>query len=270
MRRQIGLIAGSGQFPIIFSKAARAKGYNVIAAAYQKEADPALGKHVDLIEWFHLGQVKRLIKFFKSNGVNEAVMMGGIYKSRLFTEIKPDLKAIAILAGLPTSHDDGILRAFATTLEKEGIMIRESTFLLPELLAPKGCWTKRKPSRAQKKDMGIGWQIAKEIGRLDIGQCVVVGDGSILAVEAVEGTDNAIRRGASLGKNAVVVKVCKPNQDIRFDIPAIGQKTIQVMAEAGAAALLIEAGKAIVFDQKKMIALADEQGISITAWDKMS
>jgi hypothetical protein len=118
--------------------------------------------------------------------------------------------------------------------------------------------------------MGIGWQIAKEIGRLDIGQCVVVGDGSILAVEAVEGTDNAIRRGASLGKNAVVVKVCKPNQDIRFDIPAIGQKTIQVMAEAGAAALLIEAGKAIVFDQKKMIALADEQGISITAWDKMS
>ncbi len=269
MRKRIGLIAGSGQFPLIFSKAAIAKGFDVIAAAYHKEADPALGKHVELIEWFHLGQVKRLIKFFKSNGVEEAVMMGGICKTRMFTDIKPDLKAIAIMAGLRSSHDDGILRAFAGALEKEGIKIRESTFLLPELLAPGGCWTKRKPNRAEKEDMVLGWKIAKEIGRLDIGQCVVVGGGSILAVEAIEGTDSAIRRGASLGKNSVVVKVCKPNQDVRFDIPATGEKTIRVMAEAGAGALLIEAKKAVVFDRKKMISFADEKGISIVAWDKL-
>ncbi len=265
MRQRIGLIAGSGQFPIIFSEKARLKGYDIYAAAYIKEADPDIKNHVDIIEWLHLGQLNKLIRFFKVHGITEAVMMGGIQKTRIFKDIKPDFKAISMMIGMKHSHDDAVLRKFANVLEKEGIRILESTFLLPELLAPEGCWTRKKPSRSQREDMVLGWRIAKEIGRLDIGQCVVVGGGSVLAVEAIDGTDSTIRRGASLGKDAVVVKVCKPNQDFRFDIPATGAQTIEVMIESGAGALLLEAGKAVVFDREKMISLADEKGITIVA-----
>lgn len=265
MKQRIGLIAGSGQFPIIFSDKARLSGYDVYAAAYLKEADPKIKDHVDVIEWMHLGQVNKLIKFFKTHGISQAVMMGGIKKTRIFKDIKPDFKAIAMMIGMKHSHDDAVLRRFAEVLEKEGIRILESTFLVPELLAPEGCWTRKKPTRAQREDMAMGWLIAKEIGRLDIGQCVVVGGGSVLAVEAIDGTDSTIRRGSSLGKDAVVVKVCKPNQDFRFDIPATGAQTIQVMVEAGAGALLLEAGKAVVFDREKMISLADQNGITIVA-----
>jgi DUF1009 family protein len=265
MRQRIGLIAGSGRFPIIFSEKARLNGYDVYAAAYVKEADPKIKDHVDVVEWMHLGQVNKLIRFFKTHEIHQAVMMGGIQKTRIFKDIKPDFKAISMMIGMKHSHDDSVLRAFANVLEKEGIKILESTFLVPELLAPEGCWTKIKPTRSQREDMVLGWKIAKEIGRLDIGQCVVVGGGSVLAVEAIDGTDATIRRGASLGKDAVVVKVCKPNQDFRFDIPAIGAQTIEVMAEAGAGALLLEAGKAVVFDREKMISLADEKKIAIVA-----
>jgi DUF1009 family protein len=265
MRQRIGLIAGSGQFPIIFSEKARLNGYDVYAAAYVKEADPKIKDHVDVVEWMHLGQVNKLIRFFKTHEIHQAVMMGGIQKTRIFKDIKPDFKAISMMIGMKHSHDDSVLRAFANVLEKEGIKILESTFLVPELLAPEGCWTKIKPTRSQREDMVLGWKIAKEIGRLDIGQCVVVGGGSVLAVEAIDGTDATIRRGASLGKDAVVVKVCKPNQDFRFDIPATGAQTIEVMAEAGAGALLLEAGKAVVFDREKMISLADEKKIAIVA-----
>jgi UDP-2,3-diacylglucosamine hydrolase len=265
MRQRIGLIAGSGQFPLIFSEKARLNGYDIYAAAFVKEADPKIKDYVDVIEWMHLGQVNKLIRFFKINKVNQAVMMGGIQKTRIFKDIKPDFKAISMMIGMRHSHDDGVLRAFAGVLEQEGIKILESTFLVPELLAPEGCWTKKKPSRYQREDMALGWQIAKAIGRLDIGQCVVVGGGSVLAVEAIDGTDSTIRRGASLGKDAVVVKVCKPNQDFRFDIPAIGAQTIETMIKAGAGALLLEAGKAVVFDREKMIELADQHGIIIVA-----
>ena len=158
------------------------------------------------------------------------------------------------------------MREFVRILEEEGIEIKSSTFLVPELLAPPGCWTKRKPSQAEKKDLDIGWKLAKEIGRLDIGQCVVVGGGSVLAVEAIDGTDATIKRGGKLGKgSAVVVKVCKPHQDTRFDIPAVGAGTINTMHEAGAKVLGMEAGKAVVFDRKDMIDLANEFGIVIVA-----
>lgn len=265
---RIGLIAGSGQFPIIFSKAAKSKGFAVYAAAYLNEADPALKDCVEAIEWIHLGQIKRLIKFFNKNGVSEAVMMGAIRKTRMFLDVRPDMKAISIIAGMKNTHDDGLLRAFAAALEKDGIRIRPSTFLLPELLAQKGIWTKQKPTKSEKADIDFGWNIAKEIGRLDIGQCVVVGGRSVLAVEAIDGTDATIKRGGKLGKgNAVVVKVCKPNQDIRFDVPAIGLQTIKTMHEAGVSALAVEAGKAVVFDRQEMINLANKYGISIVVMD---
>ncbi len=266
---KIGIIAGSGQFPIIFSKAAKAKGYSVYAAAYIKEADPALKELVDGIEWLHLGQIKRLIKFFKKNSVREAVIIGAIRKTRMFTDVRPDTKAISIIARMKHTHDDGILSAFAAAIENEGIKICPSTFLLPELIAEAGVWTRRKPSRTEKKDIEIGWNIAKEIGRFDIGQCVVVAGGSVLAVEAVDGTDATIKRGAGLGKgDAVVVKVCKPEQDTRFDVPAIGVQTIETMHAAGAKTLVVEAGKAIVFDKQKMIELADQYRMSIIAMEK--
>lgn len=263
---RIGLIAGSGQFPIIFAKAAKSKGLAVYAAAYMNEADPVLKDHVDVIEWLNIGQVKRLINFFKHNNISEAVMLGAIKKTRMFSDIRPDMKAISIVAGMKSTHDNGILSSFARVLEKEGIKIQPSTFLLPDLLAQEGCWTKRRPCKSEKADIKLGWNLAKEIGRLDIGQCVVVGGGSILAVEAIDGTDATILRGGKLGKgNAVVVKVCKPNQDIRFDIPAVGVQTIKTMCQVEAKAIAIETGKAVVFDRQEMIDLANKHGISIVA-----
>lgn len=266
---RIGLIAGSGQFPILFSKAARNQGFEIYAAAYLNEVDPVLEAYVDGIEWLHLGQVKRLIRFFQKNDVHKAVMLGAIKKTRMFTDVKPDLKAIMLIASMRDTHDDAILREFAGLLEKEGITVEPSTSLIPELLAPVGCWTRKKPSRSEKADIDLGWGIAKEIGRLDIGQCVIVGGGSVLAVEAIDGTDATILRGGKLGKkNAVVVKVCKPDQDTRFDIPAVGAQTIMVMKEANAGALAIEAGRAVVFDRMDMINLADQYGIAIVAMNK--
>jgi DUF1009 family protein len=198
--------------------------------------------------------------------VSEAVLIGAITKTRLFTDIRPDTKALGLLARMRNTSDDGMLRAFADLLESEGITIRESTFLLPELLAKEGCLTKRKPSKTEKADMDVGWKIAKEIGRLDIGQCVVVAKGSILAVEAIDGSDATILRGGKLGKgNAVVVKICKPDQDFRFDIPAVGAQTIRTMHEADAKVLAVEAGKTVIFDQDEMIELANQFGISIVA-----
>ena len=218
----------------------------------------------------HLGQVKRLIRFFKDNQVDEAVMMGAIKKTRMFTDVRPDTKALALIAGMRHTHDDGILRAFAGLLEKEGIAIRPSTMLLPDILARPGCWTRRKPSAAEMDDVALGWRLAKEIGRLDIGQCIVVAGGSVLAVEAIDGTDATIERGGRLGQGkAVVVKVCKPNQDERFDIPAVGTDTIEIMHHADAKVLAVEAGKAVVFDREEMIGLADRYGISITAVDSL-
>jgi DUF1009 family protein len=267
--RRVGLIAGSGQFPLLFSKKARAKGYQVYAVAHIRETDADLENLVDGIEWLHLGQVGKLIRFFKKNDVYRAVMMGAIQKTRIFRDIRPDLKTLSLIGSLKNSHDDRVLRACADLLQKEGIEILASTFLLPEILAPEGCWTKRKPNRYENQHIEFGWQIAKKIGRLDIGQCIVVGNGSVLAVEAIEGTDETIQRGGKLGRmgngDVVVIKVCKPNQDLRFDIPAVGVQTIETMSEAGVSVLIVEAGKTVVFDRQEMIHLADQNGIAIVA-----
>jgi len=268
--KKIGLIAGSGQFPLIFSKAAKREGYALYVVAHLKEADPAIEQEAAAIEWVHLGQIKRLIRFFKDNGVTEAVMLGAIKKTRMFRDVRPDTKALALIAGMRHTHDDGLLRAFAGALEKEGIAIKPSTMLLPEILAQPGCWTRRKPSDEEMTDVTLGLRIAREIGKLDIGQCVVVGGGSVLAVEAIDGTDATIERGGRLGHGkAVVVKVCKPTQDIRFDVPAIGVKTIETMHRAKAGVLVVEAGKAVVFDREEMIDLANRYKMAIMAVDPL-
>jgi DUF1009 family protein len=262
---KIGLIAGSGQFPLLFARRATQKGMHLYTAAYVNEADPSLADLSRGIEWLHLGQVKRLIRFFKKNGVRRAVMLGAVRKTRLFTDVKPDMKAIAIIAGMRHTHDDAVMRAFADALTKAGIAIEPSTFLLPDLLAAQGIWTLRKPTRSEKKDIALGFSIAREIGRMDIGQSVVVGGGSVLAVEAIDGTDATIERGGRLGRGeAVLVKVCKPNQDFRFDVPSVGTKTIETMQTYNVRALAIEANRTVVFDREEMIRLANAGGIAIT------
>lgn len=263
---KIGLIAGAGEFPFLFAEEAGKQGYEIYAAAYVNEADRALSDKVHCLEWFHLGQVSRLLKYFKKNGVREAVMLGSVEKTRIFTDIKPDFRALSFIARMGRTHDDRILKSFADLLENEGVRIRPSTFLLPEIVNRKGIWTKRKPSKAETGDIKVGWPIAKEIGRFDIGQCVVVGNGSVLAVEAVDGTDATIRRGAGLSRgNAVVIKVAKPDQDLRFDMPCSGCGTIETMHRFGATALALEAEKTISFDRERMIATADQYGIAIVS-----
>ncbi|SMC49261.1 hypothetical protein SAMN02746065_10311 [Desulfocicer vacuolatum DSM 3385] len=251
---------------MLFARRAKEKGIAVHAAAYINEASLSLEEHVDSIQWLHLGQVTKLLKFFQRRGVTRAVMLGTVKKTRIFTDIKPDLKALAFIATMGHTHDDGIMRAFADLLGKEGITICPSTMLLPDLISPKGCWTRKKPGRAAKKDIETGWHIAGEIGRLDIGQCVVVSNGTVLAVEAADGTDATIGRGGSLSRGgAVVVKRCKPGQDLRFDLPSSGVRTILAMVKSGVDVLVLEAGKSLSFDRREMIDLADEKGISIVA-----
>jgi len=266
MGEKIGLIAGNGQFPLIFAQAAIKEGHQVMAIAHKGETKPELERYVKEIQWIRVGQLGKLIKFFQKAGVKKVVLAGGIKKRRLFTEIFPDFKAISLLSRLKNKHDDVVLRAIAEELEKEGLKIYPSTLYAPSLLAPEGCLTKRVPTKEEKREIEFGWKIARDIGRLDIGQCVVVKRQIVVAVEAVEGTDETIRRGGKLAKEgAVVIKISKPQQDLRFDVPAVGVDTINTMQEVKASVLAIEAGKTLMFDREKMLDAADKAGISVVS-----
>jgi DUF1009 family protein len=262
----LGIIAGSGKFPLLVARAARNAGLRVVAIAHEGETDPALEYETDSIVWIRLGQLGRLIRGLKTHGVRTAVMAGAIEKRRMFGNILPDLKGLGLMSRLAIFHDDDILRAVARELDREGIEVVSSTTHVPELVAPPGILTMKRPSKAEKEDMVFGWRIAKELGGLDIGQCVVVRQKTVLAVEAIEGTDRTILRGGRLAREkAIVVKVSKPNQDLRFDVPSIGVGTIRSMAKAKASAIAVEAGKTLLFDRDEMISLADKEGISIVS-----
>lgn len=266
MTRKIGIISGSGRFPLIFSEAARREGFEVIAIAHKGETRPELAETVDKIFWLKLGQLGKIIDIFKQEGVRDVVMAGGIDKKNIYRKVWPDLKAISVWSRLKNRLDDGILRALAGVLEEEGIMVRESTLFLRSLLAPKGVLTRRKPTVEEMKDVEFGWKVAKEIGGLDIGQCIVVKDLVVLAVEAIEGTDETIRRGGQLAnKGAVVVKVLKPRQDPRFDLPAVGLQTIRTMQEVKASCLAVESDKVLIFEKEEMLREADRHRIAIVA-----
>jgi UDP-2,3-diacylglucosamine hydrolase len=260
----IGLIAGNGRFPIIFAENARKLGYSVSAVAHVGETAPELEQSVDRIHWIRIGQFNKLIRALKDDGIHQAVMLGGIKKTHMFSDVRPDLRAIALFSRLKVWKDDGILRAIAQEIESEGIKIRESTFGLSDILVPVGELSKRRPTKKELEDIRFGWDMAKEIGLLDIGQCVVVKDRVIVAIEAVEGTDEAIRRGGKLArKGAVVVKRSKPQQDFRFDLPAVGPKTIEVMQEVKASVLAVEAEKTIFLDREDLLAQANRAGIAV-------
>lgn len=268
-KEKIGIIAGGGQFPFMVADSARNQGFSVIAVAFEGEADPTLTDSVDKIVWIKLGQLGKLIKAFKNNNIKKALMAGTITKRKMFDKVRPDLRGLTFISKFAVFHDDNILRALADELAAEDIEIISSTSCLPEIIARKGCLTKRKPRKEEKTDIRIGWNIAKELGRLDIGQCVVIKRKTVLALEAIDGTNETILRGGKIaGKDAVVVKVSKPNQDMRFDVPSIGLETIKVMSRVHASTLAIEAGKTLIFDQTDMIELANKSGISVIAYEK--
>ena len=261
---RIGLIAGNGRFPIIFADNARKLGYHVSAVAHEGETEPELADHVDRIHWIKIGQLNKLIKAFKEDKVHQAVMLGGIKKTHVFTTVRPDFRTLAMATRLALWKDDDILREFAKELEQEGIAICESTFGLEGILVEPGTLTARAPTEKEWEDIRYGWEVAREIGRLDIGQCVVIKDRVVVAVEAVEGTDGAIKRGGDLAKEgAVVVKRSKPQQDLRFDLPAVGPRTIEVMASVKASVLAIEAGRTVLLDREIMLEKARSARIAI-------
>ena len=260
----IGLIAGGGQFPLLFAEAARARGRRVVAVAHVNETLPELEQQADVTCWVKLGQLGRIIKYFRQEGVNETVFAGTITKTRIFHDVLPDFKGLTLWNKIDIRLDDAILRAVAQTLEEEGIRVIASTCYLDHLFFPQGLLSRKKPSAAQMEDIRVGWSIARAVGRLDIGQCVVVRDRSVLAVEAIEGTDAAIRRGGELaGSGAVVVKLKKPDQDFRFDLPATGEKTIATLAAVKGAVLAVEAGQSLLFDRTAMVRAADRAGIVV-------
>lgn len=260
----IGIIAGGGQFPLLFAKAARKQGYKVFAAAHKGETDDSLAGLVDSLQWVKLGQLGRIIKFFNTNGVHKTVFTGSITKVNIFRDVRPDLKGLGLWNKIDVKQDDAILRAVAQRLEEDGIQVVAATDYVPELLFPQGILTRKKPSKNQVNDIVFGWKIARAVGSLDIGQCVVVRNQTVLAVEAIEGTDATILRGGALGKEkTVVVKLKKPKQDLRFDLPAVGRQTIRSMREAKASVLAVEAGYALFFDRESVVRDADEAGIVI-------
>ncbi|WP_310600852.1 UDP-2,3-diacylglucosamine diphosphatase LpxI domain-containing protein [Desulfobulbus sp.] len=260
----IGLIAGGGQFPLLFAEAARARGRKVVAIAHVNETAAQLEELADVTVWVKLGQLGKIISFFHREKVREAVFAGTITKTRIFHDILPDFKGLTLWGKIDRRQDDAILRAVAASLEEEGIRVLASTCYLDHLFFPQGVLTRRKPSAEQMDDIRFGWAVAREVGRLDIGQCVVVRGRSVLAVEAIEGTDATIRRGGTLaGSGAVVVKLKKPNQDFRFDLPATGVTTIETLAEVKGAVLAVEAGQSLMFDRAAMVAAADRAGLVV-------
>lgn len=261
---RIGVIAGGGQFPKLFMDAAQRAGREPVVIGFKGETSEEVVAAVDLSSWVKLGQLGKVIRFFKKNQVSEAVFLGTITKTRIFRDVFFDVKGLSLWKKIDKRNDDAILRAVAEVLEENGIKIVPSTTYLSELLFPSGVLSKNQPSKEQQRDIAFGWKVAKEIGRLDIGQCVVVKDRTVLAVEAIEGTDATILRGGEYGKEgAVVVKIHKPGQDFRFDLPATGVNTIATLHKVKGAVLAVEAGKSLLFDADHMLSEANRHGIVV-------
>ena len=262
--RRIGLIAGGGRLPHLFASAARERGLSVVAVAHSGETDPSLEREVDAITWVRVGQLARMARALRKADVDRAVMIGGIRRARAFRDARPDLAAVRVAFGLRSLRDDALLRAVAGYFEERGISIVPQTELFSHLLARPGHLAGPALSASQQKDVALGLEVAQALGRADIGQTVVVKDSRVMAVEAAEGTDEAIRRGARIGgAGVVVVKLCKPGQDERFDLPAVGRTTLEVMSECGARVLAVEAGKTLLIDAADLLAQAERARISV-------
>ncbi len=286
---KLGLIAGNGKFPFLVLDAARAQGYDVVVAAIKEEAFPEIGSHsAASVHWLSLGELSKLIDTFKAAGVTRAVMAGQVKHKQIFSAIKPDWRLAKLLLSLGTRNTDSLLGAVARVLADEGIMLENSTALLEPLLAKTGVLTKRAPSTAERKNIEYGRAVGRRLAEYDIGQTVVIAEAACVAVEAMEGTDATIERagalmrtletdsGSELGSESVggastlsraltVVKVAKPGQDMRFDVPVIGVKTIETMVRAGASCLAVDAGRCLLLDGEAIIRAADAAGIAVCA-----
>jgi hypothetical protein len=281
----LGLIAGNGRFPFLVLEAARAQGLRVVVAAIREETDPEMDERARAdagvaVHWMSLGELSKLIETFQREGVTRAVMAGQVKHKQIFSAIRPDWRLAKLLLNLRTRNTDMLLGAVAKVLEDEGIVLESSTGFLEPLLAPAGVLTARLPDEAERADMEYGLRVARGIAGFDLGQTVVVAAGACVAVEAMEGTDATILRAGEifrtldgdestsaaapvLTRRLTVVKVAKPNQDMRFDVPVVGVPTIAAMRAAGATCLCVEAGRTLVFDREAMVAAADAAGIAI-------
>src|SRR5215471_7487569 len=279
--QKLGLIAGNGTFPLLLLDAARAQGAQVIVAAIKEETSPLIEKRgAAAVYWMSLGELGKLIDTFKKEGVQTAVMAGQVKHKQIFSGIRPDWRLAKILFSLSTRNTDSLIGAVAKVLEDEGIHLISSTSFLDPLLAKAGVLTRRQPTEAEQKNIEYGRQVARHLAKYDVGQTVVIGESACVAVEAMEGTDATILRAgeimkslaqeqpsgdAVLSRALTVVKVAKPEQDMRFDVPVIGVKTIEIMKQAGATCLAIDAGKCLLLDGDAIIHAADEAGIAIVA-----
>jgi len=264
MHPPLGLIAGNNAYPLLLAREARAAGVErIVAVAFTGETEPGLAELVDEIEWMRVGQLGRMIGFLKGKGVREAVMAGQIHPGNLFN-LRPDLKALMLLGKLRARNAESIFGAIADELASAGITLLEATTHMEKYLAGPGVIAGPRLSRREEEDIRFGFEIAKQVSALDIGQTVIVKGGTVLAVEAFEGTNDAIKRGGALGrKDAVMVKVSKPRQDLRFDVPVIGLQTLQAAGEARVRVLAVEAGRTLLLDRDAMKDEAQRRGITI-------
>ena len=262
----IGLIAGQGDFPVLFAGAAASLGKKVVAFGIKGYTDPSLENHVVRAHYVELGELEKLIGLLKENGIRQVMLAVGVPKKEIYNpSFQIDSTAKNFLGGTKNKGDDHLLRAFQVFLKLRcGVSVVDSRKFLKNAMAPKGVLTARKPSAEEWEDLRFGWRIAKGIGKMDIGQTVVVKRGVVLAVEAIEGTDNAVRRGSELSQGgAVVVKVCKPRQNLRFDLPCVGRNTLETLKSVSSRVLGIEAGKTIMIFREKLIEEADRNELTI-------
>jgi UDP-2,3-diacylglucosamine hydrolase len=262
---KFAIIAGNGRFPFLVLDAARDRGIDPLVVAIKEEAFPALGEHANEIEWLSLGEVARLLELLTARGVNRIVLAGQVKHVQLFSSIKPDGVVEQTLNGMDRKNTDALIGVFVSMLEARGIHVVDSTLFLKPLLAAEGKMTVRAPDADELADIDYGREIAKKIAGLDIGQTIVVADRACVAVEAMEGTDAAIERAAGLsnGRRLVVVKVSKPKQDMRFDVPVVGVRTIRVMRRSNAGVLAVDADKTLLFEREQLIEEANQAGISV-------
>lgn len=265
---RLGLIAGNGRFPFLIVEAARELGRPLSVVAIKEEAFPELEAEIlkggGRVEWIALGQLGKAIKYLKSEGVTEAVMAGQVKHVQIFKDVMPDFTLLSVLTKIKSRNTDALISAIAEVMQGQGITLIDSTALLAPLLAGEGVLTSRAPSDAERADIEFGYAIADTIAGLDIGQTIAVKDKAVVAVEAMEGTDEVIGRAGHLaGSGVSIVKVAKPNQDMRFDVPVVGLATIRTMKGAGATALSLDTGKALIFDRDAFLAAANEAGIAV-------
>jgi DUF1009 family protein len=261
---KFGLIAGNGQFPFLVVEGARKQGASLAIAAIKEETDKRIDEVADDVTWVGIGQLGKMISYFKSRGVTKAIMAGQVKHVQIFSGSLPDVRMLKMLWNLPKRNTDALIGGVADELASEGIELLDSTYFLQDHLAPNGVLTKREPTDIERGNIEYGLHIADEIARLDLGQTIVIRAKACVAVEAMEGTDATIRRAGELAKGKLtVVKVAKPDQDMRFDVPVVGVPTIEAMIAAGATCLSITAGKTLVFDRDEMLASANKNNICV-------